>query len=691
MPEATMKPKETQQVVPAQNAFNRYFFAFSNACTKSCADDQFGARNLSSPGESLFATPAAADTFSKTIVTYIAPMVDEDDVSQYLQINYEAADIQAAVMRANSPMVRVIFHRLGCACCGDMSRALYRIEMIADTVADVESGNHRSKPGSNDTQWIKYIDRAWLEQILYFHDLGEDGSSSESKEHDKTGYDYAGMREMFTQRGATRTRSVAIVLADVANASWIINSKPFPTVEQQPRTGQMFGLQKDIYHPTDFSRTFLGTFATIGALKRRRADSPPSEAGRVTNKRKGRSSNHSTMKQTQPDYAYPPFQEIGTSHLTLTGYDEIWHSQVLRDVGTIYALAFSASKIKGNNLKILAALASKESKRRREKSGKGAKGLRVRAKNVMRDMVEFWKPFEHDERIRRKVAERQDRLKAYMAEFGLDQEVIQVNRAESSIRGDAAEALGDSAGCNVELPREVEAQPESGSSHRNEAQMQEREDGTPMQWQWCPLRREPTEICLVEHTDDSTHDSRQITFLWPARGRKEKSTYPTHEPTFRKWLESIIAGKFHIPGPEQYIEVKHINMGVWMHADDWNYIHSWIGRSCSYETPWTIRVSRNSKTSCGSMAVLSDSYQLQEQPTSGVDEEDGTVARHEQDDMNVSDLETMFVTSDSESDEGLIYGGSDEETEHESDLDYEEGVSPISFWEPKPKRSRWRQ
>lgn len=187
-------------------------------------------------------------------------------------------------------MLLINSHRLGCACCGEVSRALNRIEMIADTIADVESGNHRSKPDSNDTQWIKYIDRAWLEQILYFHELGKGGLSSESKEHGKTGYDYAGMREMFTQKSADRMASLAVVLADVANASWIINSKPFPTVRLQPRTGQMFSVKKDVYHLATFSRTFLGTFATTGALKRRRVDSPPPEAGRVTNKRKGRSS-----------------------------------------------------------------------------------------------------------------------------------------------------------------------------------------------------------------------------------------------------------------------------------------------------------------------------------------------------------------------------------------------------------------
>lgn len=43
----------------------------------------------------------------QAIVRSIGPLVDEHDVDRYLLINYEASDIQAAVMRAHMPLARV--------------------------------------------------------------------------------------------------------------------------------------------------------------------------------------------------------------------------------------------------------------------------------------------------------------------------------------------------------------------------------------------------------------------------------------------------------------------------------------------------------------------------------------------------------------------------------------------------------
>lgn len=389
------------------------------------------------------------------------------------------------------------------------------------------------------------------------------------------------------------------------------------------------------------------------------------------------------MKQTQPDCVYPRFQQIRTSHLTLTDYDQIWHNQVLGDVGTVYALASNTSKIKSKNLQILAVLASKESERRREQSGKGAKGLRTRAKNVICAMVDFWKPSEHDERTYCRVAERQDRLEAHMNESELNAQVVQVNTADSSISiiGYEAEALGGSRGCDVKLPRAVKVQPESGPSHRNEAQLQEQEYGIPMQWQWCPLRRVPTDICVVEHTDDSTRNSRQIRFIWPAHITTEQSNYPTHEPTFRTWLEKTITEKFHIPGPEQHIEVEFVSKQGWMHAEDWVEIHDHVWRLWPpTSTTWTIRVSRNSNKPGRNMAVTSDGFRLRGQP-SGVDEEGRRVAPDEPDSMDVSDTETRTTFIKNESDASSqgesgvdfesdsIDSESDEEAEEESEVD----------------------
>lgn len=162
--------------------------------------------------------------------------------------------------------------------------------MIADTIADVESGNHWAKPISSKAEWLDYIDRIWLEQLLYNEQYDSRNSTSVHTETRST-RDYVGLRQMLTRTDGMRGKSTAVILADVENGAWILNSKPFPVVEQQPRAGEMYKLNfvrggpNDFEHDFNFGRgftgtkgskrTFFGTFPAKGLLKRRRDDSPP--------------------------------------------------------------------------------------------------------------------------------------------------------------------------------------------------------------------------------------------------------------------------------------------------------------------------------------------------------------------------------------------------------------------------------
>lgn len=154
--------------------------------------------------------------------------------------------------------------------------------MIADTIADVEAGNHWAKPSKPETTWVSYIDRAWLEQLLY--NESDDSASSikashktaSTKQDASSDRDYAGIRRMLTFDGLAHSKTIAVILADVENSAWIINSKSFPVVKRHPRAGEMYGLKRESFASNaDVKRTFMGTFATKGALKRRREDSPP--------------------------------------------------------------------------------------------------------------------------------------------------------------------------------------------------------------------------------------------------------------------------------------------------------------------------------------------------------------------------------------------------------------------------------
>lgn len=158
--------------------------------------------------------------------------------------------------------------------------------MIADTIVDVGAGHHRAKPNSPETRWMKSIDRAWLESVLYdADDQSRESTPSSNTDTANAGNDYTGIRQLLTFEGKVRENTVAVILADVGNASWIINAAPFPTVKRQPRTGEMFHVKHDFMNKT-FNRFFLGTFETKGATKRRRAVSPAPETAKAKPKRK---------------------------------------------------------------------------------------------------------------------------------------------------------------------------------------------------------------------------------------------------------------------------------------------------------------------------------------------------------------------------------------------------------------------
>ena len=103
------------EVVSANKGYWHYFFAFTPECMRleegqPCQDDQFGVTNLN--GKPGFIPNGGIDnsSLSKQIVNCIGEVVGDYDASNYMQINYEAPEIQAAVMRANMPLARFIVY-----------------------------------------------------------------------------------------------------------------------------------------------------------------------------------------------------------------------------------------------------------------------------------------------------------------------------------------------------------------------------------------------------------------------------------------------------------------------------------------------------------------------------------------------------------------------------------------------------
>ncbi|KUI55419.1 hypothetical protein VP1G_02843 [Cytospora mali] len=160
-----------------------------------------------------------------------------------------------------------------------------------DTISDVETGNYIPEAETDDREdlWIPYIDRQWLKQLWRNEesDLSiVDRPASDSAHYPSLG-DYARVGKMLRHDMSVQSIAthVAVILADVPNASWIMKAAPFPVVEVEPVIGELYHVYKDhvrvsnrseaVNASKSFERDFVGKFTMTGSSERRRHDSPP--------------------------------------------------------------------------------------------------------------------------------------------------------------------------------------------------------------------------------------------------------------------------------------------------------------------------------------------------------------------------------------------------------------------------------
>ncbi|ROV90498.1 hypothetical protein VMCG_09797 [Cytospora schulzeri] len=316
------------EIIPIEESYSHYFFAFTPNCTRDCKNDQFGFKSLCS--EPVFfpqhgngvSCNCSSSNLTKSIVRTVENMLSDREMGKLLDSDPNSSNLRDAVVRTMLPLARFVIlcppcisaittaahicqaksdgvkalhvridHRLECVCCENMAHGLERMKMISDTIEDVEAGHHWAKPCDHQSWWMEYIDRQWLQRALheYEHEQQVDLVGSASSSSDGLGCDYIGVRKILTLERPTRRVAayVAVILADVASASWIMNAAPFPIVPHRPCAGEMYHVYKDhvkvstkakaVSGSKAFERSFIGTFATTASTKRRRDDSlPPS-------------------------------------------------------------------------------------------------------------------------------------------------------------------------------------------------------------------------------------------------------------------------------------------------------------------------------------------------------------------------------------------------------------------------------
>lgn len=96
-----------EKVWPSKGLYNTYLFAFTPECSNGCEDDQFGVKGLSSDVGFLFEDGLDESPLAKAIVKSLDGVVSPYDIDRFLQLDYPAVDIQAAVMEASMPLAQV--------------------------------------------------------------------------------------------------------------------------------------------------------------------------------------------------------------------------------------------------------------------------------------------------------------------------------------------------------------------------------------------------------------------------------------------------------------------------------------------------------------------------------------------------------------------------------------------------------
>lgn len=87
-------------------------------------------------------------------------------------------------------------------------------------------------------------------------------------------------------------------------------------------------------------------------------------------------------------------------------YEQIWKDIARKDVNKVHRIATNSYATKLSNLKKTAQLAAKEARRWQLRTNKGTKEVQARSKRSMREMMNFWRRNERDERENRKGEER---------------------------------------------------------------------------------------------------------------------------------------------------------------------------------------------------------------------------------------------------------------------------------------------
>ena len=306
--------------------FDAYLFVVTPPCLRArngCAAESWGVKNLGGPPAFLPEGGRPHESRLGRVLRESTATIDPFDVDKFLQVNFEAPEIQADLTRHCLPLVRVFLycppclcavttavavcveqtdrvaqflvrvdHRLRCSCALEGERLVERVRTLCDTMSDVETGFHWARPGDGRVGWMRYLDRDWIDRLLYEAEPEPRPDGEVEVGAGNALHGNAEVRAVFTRAGRRfGCADKAVVLGDIANIGWIMNAPPFRSSGRPIQPGQIFVMNTDPaardgnrWKP----RELVGTYTTRDARRRRLANSPriqaavPAKRGRET-------------------------------------------------------------------------------------------------------------------------------------------------------------------------------------------------------------------------------------------------------------------------------------------------------------------------------------------------------------------------------------------------------------------------
>ena len=268
----------------------KFYFIFTSLCFSDdletgCNEATLGFMSFRKQGQTFLPGPgttlAGEGQVGQRITKSLNVNFSYEDLDMLRQANYELSDFQNAALEANLPLGNVYVYCAPCVCavrtalkiCGEGSSKYLKYKTRVDdrisasccpestkterlislvtAVKRIEATQITQTTGFN-TDWIKYIDRVWIEQRVY---RLEEELYAQSAPRSAT----ARGEELLAEFPLESKETGIVFLGELDQCLWMLQTQPFPWKARIPKETEIYKLEKST-SSSAWERIYLGTY-----------------------------------------------------------------------------------------------------------------------------------------------------------------------------------------------------------------------------------------------------------------------------------------------------------------------------------------------------------------------------------------------------------------------------------------------